>query len=116
LALVTVVTLVLTPQWGLDPGEARTAGFLTLIFGHLLLTFSARRLAGPALPNRILWLAVAASAGLQFLVLAVPPLRTALQLTSVPAWAIAWAVVGGVIAWGLSEAVSQWLTRSGRAP
>ncbi len=107
LAMVTLATLSLSIQWGLDSEQARTLAFLTLIIGHLTFPLSARHLGGSPPRNPVLILAITVSMGLQFLALFTPQLRTALQLVPIPAWAIGWAVSGGIIAWVVSEAAAR---------
>jgi hypothetical protein len=112
LSTLSIGTLVALPQLGLSGDESRTVGFLLLIFGHVLYPLAARRVSGRSPANLYLFAAIAGAIALQVLAVSVPGLRALLELSPVPVWGVAWAGVGALVAWGVTEGVASVLRKS----
>ena len=94
-------------QTGTDQAQARAAGFIALVAGHLALAPAVLTRSGRGSPHhhsRILWLVTAGASLLLMLMLAVPELRAIMRfsLPDVPLLLLALAV--GIVAGGWSGA------------
>lgn len=107
LAFLVLLTLLLLPRFNVSLEESRTAGFLLLILGHLMLALSVRRVSGASRFNPQLLVAIVVAIGLQFMVLSLAPLRTLLGMTSLSTFSLVWALVGAALAWETTEAINQ---------
>jgi Ca2+-transporting ATPase len=119
LALVLAATL-----WGasqLTEGAARAFAFATLVCTNLTLIFSNRSRTGTLwaslwVPNRTLWLVVAAALGLMLLALYVPWLAGLFKFDQLPALYLAAAVGLGLVSVGWFELVKPRAPAAGGAP
>ena len=109
LSLPVLLALGLLPQAGFSLEEARTVGFMTLVLGQLLITFSARRLNGASPRNPYLLLAVGGCVALQGVILFVPALNNLLNIVPLPVPLLALSVGGALLGWLLSEGVARLL-------
>ena len=85
LAVLAVFAVALAR--GLEPADARTLTFATLVLSYVGLIFTNRSLRRSIfrivrVPNPIAWLVCAGALALLALVVLVPPLRTAFQFTA----------------------------------
>ncbi|UCH27629.1 MAG: cation-transporting P-type ATPase [Trueperaceae bacterium] len=115
LALLVLGSFGALPRLGFSVDETRTAGFMILVLGQLLYTFSARKLDGIPPANTFLLLAVALCGGLQALMLLVPVLRPLLSLAPLTPPVVLWVMATTLLAWLVSEGCSA-LLRSRIAP
>jgi P-type Ca2+ transporter type 2C len=111
-AVLALMMLALLPRLGESLDATRSATFLFLAAGQLLLAYPARRSDLTPVRNRVLHLAIWGTFVLQGAVVAVPALRPAFS-TVVPTVLAALALGTAILAaWAVAEAVSRvvWKT------
>jgi len=93
-AAVGLALLVALPRFGASIAVTATAVFVFEAFAKLLSVYPARRLGPRPGPNAWLHGSVVAGLVLVLSCLAIPPVRTALDLTSLAPWL--WGLLGGL--------------------
>ena len=114
-ALLALAVLGLIPMFGYSLEVTRAVAFHFMAIGQLFLTYPSRHTWMRPLTNPYLHAAVIGGMALQFVAASLPVVSNMLGSAAIPVelWGVVFA--GAFVAWGLSEAIAQFVWRGGEA-
>ncbi len=112
--MLALALLWLLPLWGEDHTTTRTAVFVFLAAGQLLLAYPSRMAGQRPLANKALHFAVVGGILLQLLVVYLAPLAIALETVELAPSVWLLVLASMTIAWGVAQTVASRVWRNGK--